>query len=281
MTTSPEAITESSHPLPTGAPALAARPQPTWLTAVRVHAGRLLRRWSRSSPMIVSTVGLPIIMVVVVNVMFDGMVKQFTGQGMNPAHVAVMVAVSMAFTGSILGAGGTVQERQEGLPDRLATMPGHTSASLAGRVVAESLRALITAIASLGVGFAYGADFGGITGFTWTVLILLLVACAAGTVGVLLGYTVDTPQGALSLSPLIMAAMFFSTAVMPREMYAPGVRPLVSISPITAVTQVISDAHSKVFNVGHLLAFLAWFGGMVILASLVLARVARRRTLDS
>ncbi|RTE50325.1 ABC transporter permease [Actinobaculum sp. 352] len=281
MSTSPNSSQGALTPAVSPASASATRSSVSWFTSMRVHAGRLLRRWSRSSTMITSTVGMPIVMVAAINIMFGGMVKEFSGSGMNPAHVAVMVAVSMAFTGAIMGAGSTVQERQEGLPDRLATMPGRQSASLAGRVVAESLRALITSAAALGVGFAYGADFGGVAGFAWTVLILALVAYAAGSIGSMLGYTVESPQGALSFSPLIMAAMFFNTAVMPREMYAPALRPVVSASPVTAVTQMVTDARNGVLDVGHLLVFTAWFGGMVIIASLVLARVASRRPVNS
>ena len=48
-----------------------------WLRAVGVHAGRLLRRWLRSPPSVLSTLVMPVVMLVILNVMFSGMVEQF------------------------------------------------------------------------------------------------------------------------------------------------------------------------------------------------------------
>ena len=106
-----------------------------WLAAVCIHADRLLKHRLRSPAAVASAVGMPIIMIVMTLVIFDGMVEQFTGSGMNVGALAVMVAFSSSFTAALMGAGDTVHERHQGLPDRLATMPGHVSSGYIGRVV--------------------------------------------------------------------------------------------------------------------------------------------------
>ena len=104
----------------------------SWLQAVEVHAGRLLTRWMRSPAAIFYTVGVTVAMVAIIRLMFSGMVQQFSGTPMDMTDVAIMVAVSQAFTGGLSGAGAIVQERHEGLPQRLATLPGPRGTTISG-----------------------------------------------------------------------------------------------------------------------------------------------------
>lgn len=50
-----------------------------WFAAVCIHADRLLKRRLRSPAAIASAVGMPVVMIVMTLVIFDGMVEQFTG----------------------------------------------------------------------------------------------------------------------------------------------------------------------------------------------------------
>lgn len=245
-------------------------PDISWMRASGIHAGRLLKRWTRSPVMIASAVGVPVAMIAIITVMFSGMVEQFSGVAMDMAGVAIMIAVAQAFTGSLLGAGAIVQERQEGLPQRLATLPVPRGAAVTGRVLAESARAFVSVLAALAMGVAYGASFGGLIPAMGTLLVLAVVAVAAGTVGVMIGYLVETPQGAFSFAPLVMAAMFFNTAMMPRDMYAAVLRPFVDASPVTAVTQLVNAIAVGRVEGWQVLVFVLWFGGLTALSLLVL-----------
>ena len=248
-----------------------------WFAAVCIHADRLLKHRLRSPAAIASAVGMPVVMIVMTLVIFDGMVEQFTGSGMNVGALAVMVAFSSSFTAALMGAGDTVHERHQGLPDRLATMPGHVSSGYIGRVVSEVVRAEVSVVTAMVVGLIAGAEFGSAVNF-WSILgIMTVVAITAGAVGVMLGYVAETPQGAVSFAPLVMAAMFFNTAMMPREMYAEVLRPVVDGSPITAITQLVSDIRGDGIEAEHLVLFLAWFGGLLLLSIVVLSAKARSR----
>ena len=95
---------------------------------------------------------------------------------------------------------------------------------------------------------------------------------AAGAFGVMLGYMVGTPQGAFSFTPLIMAFTVFNTAMMPRDMYAPALRPAVDVSPVTVVSQLVDTILFDQISVSHVAVFLCWFGGIAALSVLVLIR---------
>jgi ABC drug efflux pump, inner membrane subunit, drrB family len=247
-------------------------PRIRWPQAVEVHASRILIRWMRSSAAVSYSVGVPMAMVIIIKLMFSGMVAQFSGAPMNMVDVAIMVAVSQAFTGGLFGAGAIVQERHEGLLDRLATFPGPRHAAIIGRILAESVRAFMSMLVALTVGFLCGASFGGVMHVGAILVALAVVAVSAGAFGVMLGYMVGTPQGAFSFTPLIMAFTVFNTAMMPRDMYAPALRPAVDVSPVTVVSQLVDTILFDQISVSHVAVFLCWFGGIAALSVLVLIR---------
>lgn len=243
-----------------------------WPGAVGVHSGRLLRRWVRSPASILSTLAMPVVMMVILHVMFSGMVEQFSGAPMNMTAVCVMIAVAQAFTAALMGAGEIVQERHDGLPDRMATLPGHRSAGMAGRILAASVTSFASMVAAVAAGLVYGADFRTAAGLVGTLAVLAVVSVAAGSVGVMLGFVVETPQGAVTLAPLVMAAMFFNTAMMPREMYAPALRPIVDASPLTAVTRLTGALIDGGVGARNVAVFSMWFVGLIAVSLAVLAR---------
>ena len=247
-------------------------PRIRWPQAVEVHASRILIRWMRSSAAVSYSVGVPMAMVIIIKLMFSGMVAQFSGAPMNMVDVAIMVAVSQAFTGGLFGAGAIVQERHEGLLDRLATFPGPRHAAIIGRILAESVRAFMSMLVALTVGFLCGASFGGVMHVGAILVALAVVAVSAGAFGVMLGYMVGTPQGAFSFTRLIMAFTVFNTAMMPRDMYAPALRPAVDVSPVTVVSQLVDTILFDQISVSHVAVFLCWFGGIAALSVLVLIR---------
>ena len=101
---------------------------------------------------------------------------------------------------------------------------------------------------------------------------LTVVAMAAGAFGVMLGYVVETPQGAFSFTPLVMAFTVFNTAMMPRDMYAAVLRPFVDASPVTAVSRLVDAIVSERVQAWQILVFFCWFVGLVLLSALVLSR---------
>ena len=127
-------------------------------------------------------------------------------------------------------------------------------------------------IAAVVIGLVYGADFRTATGLVGTLVVLAVVSVAAGAVGVMLGFVVDTPQGAVSFAPLVMAAMFFSTAMMPRDMYAEVLRPIVDVSPLTAVTELSDALINDRVVAGDIVLFVGWFAGLIIFSLVILAR---------
>lgn len=249
-----------------------------WPVAVWIHVGRLLRRWSRSTTTLISSVAMPAMMMAVVVVMFRGMIEQFSGKPMDLVGMSAMIAVTAMLSGALTNAGSTVHERHEGLTDRVQTFPGYPSASYVGRILAESMRSFIAAPVAVVVALVFGAKFGSVTAALWVLVVLLCTAIASGAFGVMMGYLAETPQGAVSAAPLLMAAMFFNTAMMPRDLYAPALRPIVEVSPMTALAHLTQDAVAGRIDAGHIGLFVAWFGGLALVSIVVVTIKTRRRS---
>ena len=66
--------------------------------------------------------------------------------------------------------------------------------------------------------------------------------------------------------------MFFSTAMMPRDMYAEVLRPIVDVSPLTAVTELSDALINDRVAVGDIVLFVGWFAGLIALSLVVLTR---------
>ncbi|SJM58171.1 ABC-type multidrug transport system, permease component [Gulosibacter sp. 10] len=227
--------------------------------------------------MLFTAVAFPVMMMLIFVVMFRGMIERFTGAPVDLPRIWVMIVVSSMLTGAIMGAGSTVQERREGFMDRIRTLPAHASAGYAGRILAESLRAFLAAPLTMLIALVFGADFGSPAAVLRMLAVLLMVAIASGAFGVMMGYLAETPQGAVAASPAIMAAMFFNTAMMPSERYAAPLRPIVDVSPITAVANLSQDALAGGTSISHITLFVLWFGGLVLLSVAVIAFKARLR----
>ncbi|WP_257162537.1 ABC transporter permease [Corynebacterium cystitidis] len=240
--------------------------------AITVHAGRHLKRWWRTPSAVFMGIGMPLMMILVIQIMFSGMIETFAGQPMNMAAMSVLVAVSQAFTVALVRAGGIVQERHAGLPARFSTLPSPPFTGILGMIVSTTVISFIAMLVAVGSGLVLGADFGSLSGLLGCLLVLVLTAISAGCVGVMLGYLVDTPQGAMSFVPLVMLPMFFNTAMMPREMYLAAIRPLVDISPVTVTVELVRAVVDGAVTVGAVWPWAAWFGGLALVSLLVLAR---------
>lgn len=232
-----------------------------------IHCKRILKRWKSNPSLLVMSFVFPIMSMVLVKFLFSGLIELFTGQEMNLANLSVAIGIMSMFTGAITGAGTIVQERRKGIMSRFASLPGPVYTSEAGRIMAESLRALLSALAALVTSLIFGANFVSLEIFLRTFLVLAIIAISVGFVAVMLGYATDTPQGAVSFAPLVMLIGFFNSAFMPIEMYSPALRPLAKYSPATIASNIIVDPNSKNLGLG-----LIYFFVLILISVIIISR---------
>ena len=231
------------------------------LTITWVHALRILRTWFRNVGDIIFLVVVPVAQLYIIDAIFGNLVDLFTAS-FSIDKATILTAVSWAFILVITSGGAIVSERRRGLHDRFWVQPQGFYPVLLGRWLAEFLRATLSvAIVCTASTLFLEADL--VQAFGWKFApVLLLVCFASSGIATVIGFSVKDTQGAVAFVPLIVAAMFLNTAMMPADSFGAVLKHIVEYTPISAIVQVLLDSESP----RNWALFVAWVGGFIILA---------------
>src|SRR5271166_2494737 len=119
---------------------------------------RNLLVWMRVPAYIAFTVIQPVMFVLLFRYVFGGAIPVHTVGGYVNFLMPGIIAQTAAFA-TFGTAISLAQELKKGVIDRLKSMPMARSAVLAGRLVADTLRMLVTVLIVVGVGYAVGFRF--------------------------------------------------------------------------------------------------------------------------
>jgi ABC transporter DrrB family efflux protein len=159
------------------------------------------------------------------------------------------------------------QELQKGVIDRLRSMPMARSAVLTGRLVADTIRMLITILIIVAVGYAVGFRFtNGVLPAIWMILLAtvfgIAICCVAAFTGLAIGDEESVQSfGLVWLFPLtFVSSAFVPIATMPGWLQA-----FANNQPVTYVINAM-----RALALGHLpvqanmLWSIAWLAGIFI-----------------
>jgi ABC transporter DrrB family efflux protein len=147
---------------------------------------RNLLVWMRVPAYIVFTVIQPVIFVLMFRYVFGGAINT----GVTGGYVNFLMPGIIAQTAAFACFGTAIalaQELSKGVIDRLRSMPMARSAVLAGRLVADTARMLVTILIVVGVGYAVGFRFE--NGAGPAVLMILLATIFGVAIALIAAYT--------------------------------------------------------------------------------------------
>ena len=145
-----------------------------------------------------------------------------------------IVVQTVAF-GTTAAAVGLAEDLHKGLIDRFRSMPISRSAVLAGRVLADAVRGLLTVTVILVVGFLIGFDFSaGIGRAIAFVALAVFFGIAMSWIAALIGLAVSTPEVAQSAGFVwLFPLTFASSAFVPTESMPGWLQAFADVNPIT------------------------------------------------
>ena len=157
----------------------------------------------------------------------------------------------------------------KGIINRFKVMDISRGAVLTGHVIASMLRSLIAIAAIIGVSFLIGfrpsasfLDWLGAIGF------IALVCFATTWLTVALGLAAKTAESAgLATVPLIMLP-FLSSAFVPADTMAAGVRQFAEYQPFTPIIETLRGLLNGTPSAGDAIAALAWCVGIALVGYL-------------
>jgi ABC transporter DrrB family efflux protein len=265
--------------VPSGGPGLAIRAR--WaVTDTLTMTRRNLLVWMRVPAYIVFTVIQPVMFVLLFRYVFGGAIPVSTPGGYVNFLMPGIIAQTAAFAcfGTAIA---LAQELKKGVIDRLRSMPMARSAVLAGRLVADSARMLITILIIVAVGYAVGFRF--LNGFgpaVGMVLLATVFGIAFCLIAAFTGLAIGDEEsvqafGLIWLFPLT----FVSSAFVPISSMPGWLQAFAYHQPVTQVV----DAMRALALGGHqyplqpsLWQSIAWLAGIFVVFAPLAVRAYRR-----
>jgi ABC transporter DrrB family efflux protein len=234
MTAAAPAATAGTPVVPSG-PSLLTRAR--WaVTDTLTMTRRNLLVWMRVPAYIVFTVIQPVMFVLLFRYVFGGAIQVHTKGGYVNFLMPGIIAQTAAFA-TFGTAIALAQELQKGVIDRLKSMPMARSAVLAGRLVADTARMLITILIVVGVGYAVSFRFSNGAGLAIAMIALatvfgLAICCVAAFTGLAIGDEESVQAfGLIWLFPLT----FLSSAFVPIHAMPGWLQAFANNQPVTYI----------------------------------------------
>ncbi|HEY3732556.1 MAG TPA: ABC transporter permease [Streptosporangiaceae bacterium] len=270
--------------IPTAAPASGGSPSPfvqaRWAVSdTLIITKRNLLVWVRVPAYIVFTVIQPVMFVLMFRYVFGGAIR-VPGNYVNflmPGIIGQTAAFATFGTAIALA-----QELKKGVIDRLRSMPMARSAVLAGRLVADGGRMLVTILIVIGVGYAVGFRFSNGVGAAVSMVVLstvfgLAICCIAAYTGLAIGDEESVQAfGMIWLFPVT----FLSSAFVPISTMPGWLQAFANNQPVTYVINAMRTLAVGPKNGGplepSLWKGLVWLAGIFVVFVPLAVRAYRR-----
>ncbi|SHG21462.1 ABC transporter permease [Streptoalloteichus hindustanus] len=180
---------------------------------------RDLTHWIRSPEEVLGGLTFPVVSVLLFGYVLGSAMVVPGGGDYREFLMPGLFGMTMVF-GMVITASAVVTDTSRGVTDRFRSMPMAPSAVVAGRSVADMIRAALDLTALLGCGLLVGwRAHGGVAAFLAAVGLLLLLRFALIWVGIYVGLLLRTPESATTLMTLVLPfAMIANTFVAPELM---------------------------------------------------------------
>ncbi len=239
-------------------------------------ARRNLLVWTRVPAYIVFTVIQPVMFVLLFSFVFGGAIP-VPGNTYVEFLMPGIIAQTAAFA-SFGTAIALAQELKKGVIDRLRSMPMARSAVLAGRLVADTVRMVVTILIIVGVGYAVGFSFkNGAVPAVGMVLLATVFGLAICLIAAYTGLAIGDEEsvqafGLIWLFPLtFVSSAFVPIATMPGWLQA-----FASNQPVTYVVDTMRALALGGPIEANLLKSIAWLAGIFIVFGPLAVRAYRR-----
>jgi len=239
---------------------------------------RNLLVWVRVPAYIAFTVVQPVIFVLLFRYVFGGAIKVAVPGGYVNYLMPGIIGQTAAFA-SFATAIALAEGMKQGVIDRLRSLPMARSAVLAGRLIADAIRMLITLLVIVAVGYAVGFRFNNGPGAAIGMILLaelfgIVVCCVSGYIGLAIkDQEAVQAFGLIWLFPLtFVSSAFVQTNTMPSWLQA--------FADNQPVTQVIDAMRAMATGVGPigtpLWHGLAWLAGILLIFAPLGVRAYRK-----
>jgi ABC-2 type transport system permease protein len=226
---------------------------------------RNLRHALRYPSMTVSTLAMPVLMLLLFNYAYGGALEAGIGGGAYIDYIAPGIILVGATAGSVATAVAVNVDMTEGIVNRFRTMAIARSSLLTGHVVGSMIQtlfsvAIVIAIA-LAVGFRPTAD-----ALEWVAAIGLLafVTFALTWLSVAFGLVTDSPETASNAPLPLQFLPFLGSAIVPADSMPGPMQAFAEHQPFTPIIETLRGLLMGTAIGSSWIVALAWCAGLTL-----------------
>jgi ABC-2 type transport system permease protein len=242
-------------------------------TAVMI--GRCVRISRRTVEALMTSLTLPIMLMLVFVYLFGGAIHTGTRY---VTYVVPGVLLLCAGFGSSLTAVAVCQDMTNGIIDRFRAMDVSGTAVLGGQVVASVLRNLASTVLVFGVAFAIGfRPHAGVAQWIGAVGVLVLFILAISWLSAAIGVVTRSPEAASGFTFLLMFLPYASSAFVPINTMPSWLQGFARNQPVTPVIETLRGLLLDTPVGSAWVRAVAWCAGILVVAMVAAAVLFRRR----
>lgn len=237
--------------------------------------GRSLRHILRSPDTLITTVAMPIAMLLLFVYVFGGAIRAGTTHYVDyllPGILLITIVSGISYTAIRLFTdvkSGIFERFQSMRIARSATLWAHVLTSL----VANAVALVIVLLVALAMGFRSPA---GVAAWLAVAGIALLITIALTWIAVIPGLSAKSPDGAGAFAYPLMFLPFLSSAFVPTDTMPGPVRAFAEYQPVTPIVDTLRDLLAGGPLTSTIWVALAWCVGLLVVAYAAAMAVYRR-----
>ena len=266
------------------APTIALPDEPSLLTRFRwsvsdtlVMARRNLIVWLRVPAYLVFTVIQPVIFVLMFRYVFGGAIKVDVPGGYVNFLMPGIIGQTAAFA-TFATAIALAQELKKGVIDRLRSMPMARSAVLAGRLVADTGRMVVTILIIIAVGYAVGFRFSnGVVPAILMVVLATVFGLAICVIAAFTGLAIGDEESVQAFGLIWLFPLTFLSSAFVQISSMPGwLQAFANNQPVTYVIDTMRSLAIGGPIEANLWKSIAWLAGIFIVFVPLAVRAYKR-----
>jgi ABC transporter DrrB family efflux protein len=209
------------------------------VTSTLVVAGRTLVHFRRTPQLLVVATVQGAMFLLIFRYVFGGAISGLPGVSYVDFLVPGYVVTGVLFAGTA-AASGVAEDVQQGVVDRLRSLPIPRFAVAGGRALAETALVVWGAAVTTAIGFLVGFRPGGtVAGNVFAFVLVVVFGFAFTWLFMLIGLVSGSAQAAQGLSLLVFPLTFVSSAYVPVATMPGWMQPIARNQPITAMVDSV------------------------------------------
>lgn len=228
-----------------------------------IHAGALLRSWSRDPGIVVQSLVFPAFMLLMFQLVLGKTVTSMGGGDSVYGNTGLVALVGALF-GTLATAISLIHERDTGLLARMWTLPVPRAGFIAGRLLAEAVRTGIATVVLFAVAVPLGFRFEhGIAAGIGAVLVPMVFAVGIAVPVIAMATVASGKQAVQQLGGLFLLLLFFNSGFAPVTEYPGWLQPVVEHQPMSPAIEAVRGLTEGGEVAGPVLVTIAWTIGLI------------------